>query len=140
MRRHTCRSVLGAFLLLTPLTVLPGCGLGTDVSKPEWAKVVLTASKPVNLQLLTSKNFLVTEASVQLVDSSTVQIVTPFEETYTLGSPARIFLRVTNNNQQTVTFNFQVFMEDRNWMNEDEIVAPGEKVEFVYRYDEPVLR
>jgi hypothetical protein len=134
MREHISRLCRGALILLP---FLSGCGLGTDVSAPEWAKVVLTASSPISLEVLTSQKFLVSEGSVQLMESSTETVSLPFQKTYTLGSPARIFIRVTNATQQTVSFRFKVLMEDRVWMDEDETLAPGEKAEFVYRYDEP---
>ena len=133
MRRRISVAVGGAWLLFP---ILWGCGLGTDISKPEWARVLLTADVPLTLEVLTSQRFLVTEASVQLMDSTTETVTLPFDKTYTLGSPARIYVRVTNTSQDTVAFNFRVYMEDRSWLNDDDVVAPGDKVEFVYRYDE----
>ncbi|NJD19900.1 MAG: hypothetical protein FIA95_11550 [Gemmatimonadetes bacterium] len=136
MRRHISNLCRGALILLP---FLSGCMLGTDVSAPEWATVVLTASSPLSLEVLTSQKFLVTEGSVQLMDSSTETVSLPFQKTYTLASPARLFIRVTNATQQTVSFHFKVLMEDRTWMDDDKALPPGDKAEFVYRYDEPTL-
>jgi len=134
--RHISMRARGALLLLP---FLAGCSLGTDVSRPEWARVVLTASTSMRLELVTSQRFLVTEGSVQLLESTTDTVSVPFEKTYVLVAPSRFFIRAGNPTQQTVSFRFRVLMEDRVWVDEDETLAPGEKAEFIYRYDEPVL-
>lgn len=134
--RHISMLARGALLLLP---FLGGCSLGTDVDRPEWARIIITASSPLRLELVISQKFLVTEGSVQLIEATTDTISVPFDERYTLVAPSRFFVRAANPTQQTVSFHLKILMEERVWVDDDEIVAPGEKVEFVYRYDEPVL-
>lgn len=136
MRRSTCITTLARRAVLL-LPFLSGCSMGTNLDSPDWARVVLTAPSSLSLELLISQKFLVTEGSVQLMESTTGTVTVPFDKTYTLDAPARFFIRVTNTTQQTVTFHLKVLMEDRVWMDEDEEVAAGERVEFVYRYDQP---
>jgi len=122
-------------VLLLPF--LSGCSMGTDLSNPEWVRVVLSSDSTFSLELLTSQKFLVTEASVQLMESTTDTISVPYDKTYTLGAPARIYIRLGNVGQQSVSFRCKIVMEEKTWMDEDKTLAPGEQVEFVYRYDMP---
>ncbi len=124
----------GAWLLLP---FLSGCSMPSELGRPEWARVVLSAPAAVSLELLISQNFLVTEESVQLIDSTTDTVTVPFDERYSLGAPARFLVRARNVSQQTVSFRFKVFLEARSWMDEDKTLAPGEEAQFVYRYTEP---
>ena len=133
-KKHLCTRALGALLLLP---FLSGCSMATDLSNPEWARIVLSASSTFSLELLTSQKFLVTESAVSLMESSTDTVTVPFDKTYALEAPARFYVQVTNVTQQTVSFHLKVLLEDRTWVDEDRTVASGEKVEFVYRYDMP---
>lgn len=125
----------GGALLLLPL--LSGCKFNTNLDNPAWAKLTLSASSTFPLELLLSQKFLVTETSVQLMESTTDTISVPFEKTYTLDSPARLYVQLTNVGQGSVSFRVRVVMEEKTWMNEDRTLGPGEKMEFVYRYDTP---
>lgn len=128
-------TLAGGALLLLPF--LSGCSLSTDLSNPEWARIILSADSNFSLELLMSQKFLVTEASVQLMESTTDTISVPFDKTYMLGSPARLYVQLTNVGQGSVSFHVKVVMEEKTWMDEDRALAPGEKMEFVYRYDMP---
>jgi hypothetical protein len=119
------------------LPVLGACSLGTDPSSPEWARVVVTATSTFRVERVVSQRFLVTEGSVQLMEATVDSVSVPFEKRYTLSTPARFFVRITNTSQQTVTLNMEVFLEERSWMDDEKTLPPGEKVEFVYRYDMP---
>ncbi|MDP2955415.1 MAG: hypothetical protein Q8N53_03260 [Longimicrobiales bacterium] len=138
MRAKTYVSALarGAWLLLP---FLSGCSMGTNLDRPEWARVILTAPSALSVELLVSQKFLVTEGSVQLIESTTDTVTLPFDKTYTLGAPPRFYFWVRNTTQQSVSLHMKVLLEERTWADEDKVVAPGEKVEFIYRYDEPII-
>lgn len=136
MRRLAYTTMLARGALVFALAPA-ACSLGNDLQSPGWARVVLSAPSPMRLELLTTQRFLVTEGSVQVMDADTDTVSVPFEEHYTLGAPARFYVRIGNITEQSVSFRVRVYLEERIWMDEDKTVAPGDKVEFVYRYDMP---
>jgi hypothetical protein len=116
------------------------CSSLTDPGRPKNARVVLTGSPSVTLELVTSQNFLVTEGTVQLVTTAVDTATVPVDRTFRLGVPARFYVRSTNLEDHTVTVTMKVFIGGRIWHNESKSLATGESVEFIYRYDEPVIR
>jgi hypothetical protein len=91
------------------------------------------------MELLVSQNFLVSEEAVQLIDFTVDTVSVPFDQTYGLGAPARFYVQAKNISEQTIIVRFKVVLEPRTWMDENKTLAPGEKAEFVYRYNEPVF-
>ena len=126
-----------AVLLLLGLVA---CSSVTDLRRPKTARVVLSGSPPATLELLTTQDFLVTEGSVQLFDTSTDTVSVPFDRTFSLGVPARFYGQITNVATQGASITMKIFIAERTWYNEQKSLAPGESAEFVYRYDEPAIR
>jgi len=128
--------------IVCPLVLFgaPACSSLTDPGRPKNARVVLTGSPPVTLELVTSQDFLVTEGTVQLLTTAVDTASVPVDRTYRLGVPARFYVRSTNLEDHTVTVTMKVYIGGRIWHNESKSLAPDESVEFIYRYDEPVLR
>ncbi len=137
MRSAKPLSTLALGALLAPL--LAGCTSPSELGRPEWARVVLTSSAALSMELLVSQNFLVSEQSVQLIDFTVDTVSVPFDKTYDLGAPARFYVQAKNLSEQTIIVRFKVVLEPRTWMDENKTLAPGEKAEFVYRYNEPVF-
>ena len=124
---------------LTALALLGvvSCSLGTDLRRPENARLTLTGPAQGSLEMIVSTNFLVVDAVVSFVDADTTMVSPPVERTYALGIPARIYFEAENVGDQAEEFALKVWIGGESWYNESKVLAPGESFEFVYRYNEP---
>ncbi len=119
------------------LLAVVSCSLGTDLRRPENARLTLTGPAQGSLEMIVSTNFLVVDAVVSFVDADTTMVSPPVEKTYALGIPARIYFEAENVGDQAEEFALKVWIGGESWDNESKVLAPGESFEFVYRYNEP---
>lgn len=139
-RRRACginsSSLFGALLLLT----VTGCSLSTDLGRPEKARVKLEGPPAASMLMVTSTSFLVTEeGNVSFVTADTTEIFPPFEESYDLGVPARLYFKAVNSAAESQDFSLKVWVGGQSWYNESKVLAPEEAFEFIYRYNEPAI-
>ena len=127
---------LGALLLLT----VTGCSLSTDLGRPEKARVKLEGPPAASMLMVTSTSFLVTEeGNVSFVTADTTEISPPYEESFDLGVPARLYFKAVNSASESQDFSLKVWVGGKSWYNESKVLAPEEAFEFIYRYNEPAI-
>jgi hypothetical protein len=88
--------------------------------------------------VITSQNFYVSQdGGLDFQSVDTLSITVPYDETVSLGQPARFYISASNAEDDPLVFTMKVWIGGKSWYNETKILDPGEDFEFVYRYNEP---
>lgn len=119
--------------------LLAGCIFSTDQGRPDRARLTLEGGAS-SMELIVSTDFLVVDGSVSFQRADTTVVSLPFNETYSLAQPARIYIRAINIQDQTESFGMKVWIDGESWYNESRPLEPDEAFEFLYRYNEPAIR
>ena len=128
------RILIGVVLTL----VLVGCDDVLDDTQdlPDVARVVLTGTSPVDLEVVTSTNFQVVsdfelqETFIQLILSDTVLTVPPYEEDVDIRSTGRFFVRVTNHAVDVADVTLEVSFDGRVEYIQSAFMSEGGSMEF----------
>jgi len=117
---------------------LQGCGDLTSAGRPERARFTLDGPAAATMSLTTSEDFFVRQdGGLEFNSSQTSTVTLPYDDTVSLGAPARFYISAANAGDQAQTFSMKVWIGGKIWYNETKILAPGDDFEFVYRYNEP---
>ena len=120
--------------------LLAGCIFSSDQGRPDRARLNLEGGASSSMELIVSTDFLVVDGSVSFQRADTAMVSVPFNETYSLAQPARIYIRAVNIQTQTEVFGMKVWIDGESWYDESRSLEPGEAFEFLYRYNEPGIR
>lgn len=122
MKRLSQLTVATLLLVASSFSV-PGCDsiVSTDAHVARAARVVITGTSPVPLELLTSTDFTAVknpdtgETVYTLNTSSAETISVPFDRTFQLNGSDRFFVRLTNADQNaTAAVRMQVLVDGKS--------------------------
>lgn len=116
-----------------------GCDTSTDLRRPRHAHVHLSGVAS-RVEMTTAQRFLLTAGTLQLIEPAVDTVAPPFARTYPLGAPARFYVQTRNLHPSPAVVRLRVRIDERTWYDEERLLAPGEMLEFLYRYDEPGIR
>ena len=110
---------------------------------PRRARVILTSEDGTVAQVLTSLDFVIdTGGTIDAGGAIPVISGLPFEETFELLDPPRIFVRVTPPDTLTdLTVSLQILLDGELFTTQSDIIGPSGRgeLQFLYRYTRPTL-
>ena len=127
-------------ILIVSMIALAGAGcdsvLDDTQELPDFARVVLTGTSPVDLEIVTSTNYQVVsdfelqETFIQLILSDTVLAVPPYEDDIDIRSSERFFVRVTNHALEVADVTLEVSFDGRVEYSQAAFMSEGGSLEF----------
>lgn len=126
LRACTRRFALGAALMAG----VAGCGI-SDSEPPDSATFRVQATHPI--EVVTSTVFTVDGTSVALIEADTLMVTGLHEQTVSLPSPPRFYIRATSATEGN-TVAVRVDIGEKNWYDVNQGLEPEESLQFFYGF------
>lgn len=119
-------------LMLLGVLVGTGCGIFESEDPADTARVRLTGTSPVDLELITSSDFAFNidpqtgRRESVLVESDTVLVRPPFEQAFDIAEFGIFLVRLTNAEQETANVTLEIFIDDSRRLSQEMTIGADE--------------
>lgn len=119
-------------LMLLGVLVGTGCSIFESEDPADTARVRLTGTSPVDLELITSSDFAFNidpqtgRRESVLVESDTVLVRPPYEQAFDIAEFGIFLVRLTNAEQETANVTLEIFIDDSRRLSQEMTIGADE--------------
>ncbi|MHB1170277.1 MAG: hypothetical protein ACYC28_13445 [Longimicrobiales bacterium] len=120
-------------LLLLSVLVGAGCGIVENADPAEEARVRLSGTSAVDLQLVTSTEFgfnvdqTTGERRVVMIQSDTAMIAPPFDEMFDISEHGIFLVRLSNGEQEAADVELEIFIDGSRKIRQPLVIGADEE-------------